>query len=110
MTAGAVGTVQTGPARRPTLGIVAVVIATQCVTTLLQLPSLLLVSVLHASEAVLFTVLYFLTIGAGFVALVLGLLAMIRGRGPWWGAAAVLIAVLGNVSVLELMRSLLGAR
>ena len=109
MSAGAVGVARGRRMRAPTLGIVAVVIATQCVTTLARFPELLLIS-LHASETVDLAVLLLLTTGVGLVAVVVGLVAAISGRGRWWGVAAILIAILGNVSFLELTRSLVGAR
>jgi hypothetical protein len=109
MSASAIRTGQAGTTRRPTIGIVAVVIATQCVTTLLRLPDLV-VRLLHGTEALGFLLLFGVTTGAGLVAVALGLVAMISGRGRWWGLAAVLIAVFGNISVLELTRSLVGAR
>jgi hypothetical protein len=91
------------------LGIVAAVIAAQCVSTLMWFPERI-VLLLHGTEALDFLVEFAATTGGGLVAVVLGLVAAISGRGRWWGLAAVLIATLGNISVLELTRSLLGAR
>jgi hypothetical protein len=90
------------------LGLVAVVVAAESVSALLgQNPVTdLLVDVMGRTEAAQFVLYFVLLTGVALVAVVLGVIAAITGRGRWWGVAAIALAVVGNIQFLELMRVL----
>jgi hypothetical protein len=96
--------------RSPALGIVAVVLAVQSVSTLLSPNPVtnLLITLGGRSEAVQMIAVLGLVTLVGLAAVVVGLFAAVTGRGRWWGVTAIALAVVGNIQFLELVRSLVG--